>query len=313
MNTFQPKYNPIVYWAQKLGIEEMPVTRSIEWAILDISDSDIKNMPERIPTIAAQIFSCQFAAFARKGEAWHIRDAFGSLHWIGAIAVAENMQDASGRTTDHDAPTTWPSAFHYVTTPIADGALLLISALPIDTSKLTYFTRTVTAFYIRAQEISKKSQLAVTDPMTGVLNRRGLEEAISAISASYGIIYADLDNLKKINDTQSHEMGDAYISAAVQILKKSIRDPDILARVGGDEFIIIATTQRRDQDVDVQEALNTVVSRIQSNMNTTVNGIPLSMSIGSAIVPIDGDHDAAMRLADERMQKNKKDRKAGRQ
>lgn len=306
----QKSYNPTVYWAQRLGVSEMPTMRSFEWAILDISDSDIHQLPERIPIVSAQIFHSKYAAFARPGEPWKIRDASGNTHWIGAIATIENMQFATGTTSDHDAPTNWPDKCYYLTVPIADGSLLLVSTNPIDTKQLTYFTRTVTAFHARAQEISRKSQMAVTDAMTGLFNRRGLEEAIVQIDQTYGIIYADLDNLKKLNDTHSHEIGDMYILAAVTMLKKSIRDHDIIARVGGDEFVILALTNRKEQDV--AEAVQNVVDRIKSNMNTVIHGVPLSMSIGTAIVPNDGDFVNATVIADKRMQENKRTRKAGR-
>ncbi|KAB3534718.1 diguanylate cyclase [Alkaliphilus pronyensis] len=83
------------------------------------------------------------------------------------------------------------------------------------------------------------------DPLTGVLSRRsGLEELekIFNLAANeekpLSICYIDLDGLKSINDAYGHSEGDRYIKIAVEIIQKQLRDGDLLARIGGDEFII---------------------------------------------------------------------------
>lgn len=85
---------------------------------------------------------------------------------------------------------------------------------------------------------------AVTDPLTGVLNRRGglmqldtlLEEECGKI---HTLAFLDLDGLKKVNDGLGHEEGDHFITAVADILRTSIRNTDILCRYGGDEFLIV--------------------------------------------------------------------------
>ncbi|MEG4231835.1 diguanylate cyclase [Microcoleus sp. Pol11C3] len=92
-------------------------------------------------------------------------------------------------------------------------------------------------------------QLSVTDELTGLYNRRGfflLADQQLKIArrthTSYFILFADLDGLKKINDTFGHEMGDRVIVDAAQILKQTFRDADIVARLGGDEFAVFIPT-----------------------------------------------------------------------
>ena len=88
-------------------------------------------------------------------------------------------------------------------------------------------------------------QLSLTDALTGLHNRRSfflladqqLKLARRTQSPCY-LLFADLDGLKRINDTLGHEMGDRVIADAAQILKQTFRHADIVARLGGDEFVI---------------------------------------------------------------------------
>jgi len=88
-------------------------------------------------------------------------------------------------------------------------------------------------------------QLSLRDELTGLYNRRGFfllaEQQLKLArrtQTSYCILFADLDGLKKINDTLGHEMGDRVIVDAAQILNQTFRDADIIARMGGDEFVL---------------------------------------------------------------------------
>ncbi|MEG4589076.1 diguanylate cyclase [Microcoleus sp. MOSTC5] len=92
-------------------------------------------------------------------------------------------------------------------------------------------------------------QLSLTDELTGLYNRRGFFlladqqlKIARRTQTCYYILFADLDGLKKINDTFGHEMGDRVIVDAAQILKQTFRDSDIVARLGGDEFALFVPT-----------------------------------------------------------------------
>jgi len=89
--------------------------------------------------------------------------------------------------------------------------------------------------------------LSVVDELTGLYNRRGfmtLARHQQKIAARTGkemlILYADVDGLKKINDTYGHDAGDAALAATARILKETFRSSDIAARLGGDEFVVLA-------------------------------------------------------------------------
>lgn len=94
---------------------------------------------------------------------------------------------------------------------------------------------------------TKLDEIATHDELTGILNRRGFlgkAEKVLGDPLNIGkaavICYADMDNLKMVNDKYGHDDGDFAIRTIVRILKKSFRDADIIGRLGGDEFVVLA-------------------------------------------------------------------------
>jgi len=99
----------------------------------------------------------------------------------------------------------------------------------------------------RARKLELTEQLAMTDELTGLLNRRGWNRSVESEeerARRYGTpiaaIAIDLDGLKKINDTEGHQAGDELIRRAGMCIRRSIRENDIAARIGGDEFGVLA-------------------------------------------------------------------------
>ncbi|HSL72020.1 MAG TPA: PAS domain S-box protein, partial [Longimicrobiales bacterium] len=89
--------------------------------------------------------------------------------------------------------------------------------------------------------------MSLTDPLTGVYNRRGAAtladqqlKVAQRLGRSMLLLYADLNDLKQINDTQGHAVGDAALVETAQILQETFRESDVIARMGGDEFIVLA-------------------------------------------------------------------------
>ena len=83
---------------------------------------------------------------------------------------------------------------------------------------------------------------ALRDPLTGLKNRRGMNQVLERLSKSgvpFGLMHLDLDYFKAVNDSLGHAAGDVVLQAAAAVLLKETRDCDTVARVGGDEFIVI--------------------------------------------------------------------------
>lgn len=124
--------------------------------------------------------------------------------------------------------------------------------------------------------------LSLTDELTGLYNRRGfftLAEQEFRVLKRTGrkacLVYIDLDGLKAINDSQGHETGDTYIRAAAEVLRGCFRESDIIARVGGDEFVVFPINADCESTLIIDRLKNCIESfRVKK-------GLPaLSMSTG---------------------------------
>jgi diguanylate cyclase (GGDEF)-like protein len=154
---------------------------------------------------------------------------------------------------------------------------------------------------------------AMTDPMTGLTNRRGFELIADKVLAVCGrrslpavLVYADLDNLKPVNDKFGHEAGDRAITDAADLLASAFRGSDVVARLGGDEFATLLSAT--DNPVPALQRLEHIIAE---RNHDAPEGQALSMSIGTAV--FDPQHplgiDELTRLADEAMYRDKLVRK----
>lgn len=142
-------------------------------------------------------------------------------------------------------------------------------------------TEVFTANRLLEEQSSKLRTLANTDSMTGCLNRRALFDTYDKIKSSNGgLLLIDIDFFKGINDTYGHAAGDAAIIHCSKIIREQLRKDDILARVGGEEFVAYLPDAN-------QKYIATIASRVRTNISNTAldyEGIQISMtvSIGGA-------------------------------
>ena len=157
---------------------------------------------------------------------------------------------------------------------------------------------------------SKLTVLATTDELTQLPNRRMFGEQLELALArarrgglAVAVLCVDLDRFKEVNDTLGHAYGDRTLVAVAAMLRASARDTDVVARVGGDEFLIMLA------DLDVQQAPElamTVIDRIRSllvdPLAVDAVEIRIDASIGLAIYPVDSrDADGLLAAADAAM------------
>lgn len=160
------------------------------------------------------------------------------------------------------------------------------------------------------EQQEKVSYLSLHDQLTGCYNRHFLQEELTRIdhkrSYPLGIIMADLNGLKLINDGFGHNIGDELIKQAAFVLDKSIRGNDILARVGGDEFIIVLPKTTELSIKQIIQRMKTMADGI------AVKDIKLSIAYGFSIKnnPKE-DIDNIMKRAESSMYKDKLTHKTG--
>jgi diguanylate cyclase (GGDEF)-like protein len=161
-----------------------------------------------------------------------------------------------------------------------------------------------------ATERDLLARLVRTDPLTGGPNRRAWEDEVTTRSASHGagyVLSCDIDRLKEVNDRFGHAAGDALIRAAFTVLRASVRDTDLVARVGGDEFVVFLP----GADSSVARAVTRRIACSPLARRVTEQGIDLRLSVGSAPV-VDGDLEAGRTAADRLMYACKRRRTASR-
>jgi len=140
----------------------------------------------------------------------------------------------------------------------------------------------------RLQKESRRLlQLAQTDPLTGLFNRRYLLAALDRemertrrTGLPTSLIMIDLDHFKRINDTFGHSVGDAVLCAVSRVWKTNIRKLDIPCRYGGEEFVILLPGTRLPQAVRLAERLQTALS--QAALSPDGNAISITASFGVA-------------------------------
>ncbi|MCP5206747.1 MAG: diguanylate cyclase [Hahellaceae bacterium] len=137
------------------------------------------------------------------------------------------------------------------------------------------------------------SELAFIDPLTDLCNRqmvdRRLKQEINRCShesAIFSLLFIDLDGFKQVNDQYGHDLGDQVLKNVAQLLTNTVRQSDVVGRLGGDEFLVICSHASAK---GVEELASKLIERICSL--TTVDGceICLGASIGIATYPADGD------------------------
>lgn len=154
-------------------------------------------------------------------------------------------------------------------------------------------------------ELEQLRALIQIDQMTGAFNRRGLDELFNREAAradrhaqSLCVVLVDLDNFKQINDRYGHQFGDEVLIKLVSVAKDTLRPSDIVARFGGEEFVILLP------DIEIDEAVS-VIHRLQKNLSLcnmtpqTSEILPITFSAGVALRSFGEHQKSVVSRADE--------------
>jgi diguanylate cyclase (GGDEF)-like protein len=151
---------------------------------------------------------------------------------------------------------------------------------------MLYFTLCYFVYYfmnginhMSADRVRKQLEgMAYTDTLTGLLNRAAYNQRSANLSGDYTVISLDLDNLKYVNDTYGHLAGDRMIIAFAKLLEEVYVNADIIARTGGDEFVVVS----KRIDCESCEACIQKLQDAMDKFNEYSNDITLSASVGYA-------------------------------
>ncbi len=141
------------------------------------------------------------------------------------------------------------------------------------------------------KQTEELQQLSITDPLTGIFNRRYLSTRLSEEIVRYNrykhpfsFIMLDMDKFKEYNDTFGHISGDKLLKALATIMEKSLRNVDIAARFGGDEFVAIFPQTSK---ADAIHITNRLKEKIDKALQQELFEMPLTVSLGLTTYPDD--------------------------
>ena len=163
---------------------------------------------------------------------------------------------------------------------------------------------------------SKLEAIAKQDELTGLYNRRGFLDKVDgiltdpALSGKVTVLcYVDMDNLKMVNDQYGHDDGDFALRTVADILRESFRDTDIIGRIGGDEFVVLAVIET---DIDINKIRNRIDTVTKSHNDLSGKPYPIAMSAGIHKFTCKPDVDiySILEIADGLLYEEKMEKKA---
>jgi diguanylate cyclase (GGDEF)-like protein len=321
--------------ADKLLADELELVHALR-TLMAYRAETVADTLRHIASVAAMALSCEVALIRLDGDEDPIVEA---VSFEGETPLVDARLEAwlsKGRLGDKPRldqkadSGTWPfgvDVASHLTIPIGQHPRLGALAVGHARSRPRGFTALcqrigravaeaaellITQAMAREQLAAERDLLARisgTDALTGIANRRAWDEAAAEYPRTSGpprgsVLTCDLDGLKQANDRFGHIAGDALIRATANLLNSCVREGDLVARMGGDEFSILLS----DADSATARDVRARIRRAERRWRVTEYGLAPRLSIGSADI-IDGDVEVARRQADERMFANKRRRR----
>jgi len=212
----------------------------------------------------------------------------------GTHAAAHNSAGKTGQGAGSSGPAATVTRVITDIEHVVPGWVWLVLAASLALAAAAATAAFVAARRVRRQagQFAAVTAAALTDPLTGVLNRRGFIEALERELARarrynlrFVLAYVDVRNLKGVNDTEGHLAGDELLKDAAHLLKDSARADDVVGRIGGDEMGLLLVEQGA-------EGADVVINRITSQIPERQEALGLraewDLTVGTSSFPDDG-------------------------
>lgn len=197
----------------------------------------------------------------------------------------------------------------YLATPYSANAMatLLISMAYVGLFFHIYGNRSI-SYFLRMQESNRKLQhMAAHDPLTGVFNARAYyaacDQAILLAKRNnkpYAVMFVDLDHFKSINDTWGHEAGDTVLCLVAQTLTQGVRQSDIVARIGGEEFSVFLPNTDMDGALKLAENIRVAIEQLMPEICKERRKVTASIGVARNLHSTQSMQDI-QRMADQAM------------
>jgi diguanylate cyclase (GGDEF)-like protein/PAS domain S-box-containing protein len=321
------------YWVRYLPLaDEESIRRYVVAVTLDVTERDAAQLGlARSEHAYAAAFDRSLVANAlvdQSGVITRANDAFGALLGVEASELlgmtwqalthpedlAESAEAAEQLLTGQRASVILDKRFLHADGHAVD--VLVGTTLVRDEAgqPLHFHSQIVDVSTLRSTQAELRAQ-ALTDPLTGLVNRRGIEEALRAHcgalasrarldappldgAALGAVVLLDLDRFKILNDTFGHAFGDAALRAVARRWRGRLRHDDVLGRFGGDEFIVLLPRADARAAETVAEALVVPVAVADDDVPAAVTATDVTACAGVAVFGPGEDCDTVVRRAD---------------
>ena len=256
-----------------------------------------KHLPMQTDALLALATVCRHQG--KHAEAWQ------ALHQAEGVAAEAGVQLATGRLLDEAvalalAEGDRDTALDYAQRSTQYWRELHASRLKVLATHAALFKELeqsrLEARTLR-QESAAWADAALHDPLSGLLNRRGLDAGHRALRAqAFGVALIDADHFKRINDTLGHACGDAVLMALAQVLRTHTRHDDLVARIGGEEFVVLMPGATPEVMQRRCEAIRGAVSA--HPWRDLAPDLAVTVSIGFTLAPALADLEAPLARAD---------------
>ncbi len=259
--------------------------RLVEYQSVGTDITERKRMEEALQVVEANLRSLIIA----NADAMIVVDASGQVRFVNPAAEAmlgRRASELAGRGFDFALNLDKRQEIHLLDAQGEDlvAEMRVVQTKWQDQPAFLASLRDVTELVRLREELRS---LSLVDELTGLFNRRGFTtlaqqqlKTANRMKRRMRLFFLDLDELKTINDNLGHRMGDQALVAAAALLKATFRESDILARVGGDEFVALTMEAEEDSTSPVGERLEANVREFQEREKPLYR---LSFSLGTAL------------------------------
>jgi diguanylate cyclase (GGDEF)-like protein len=232
----------------------------------------------------------------------------GSGHGrTGSRARVSGGSDAAGSDGPFSVPLALPRTIERLVRVVPTAAwMALLAAVGLAGVSAAAAMRAGRRTRRQLRAIAAAERTAATDPLTGVLNRRGFGEEVERELARarrhdrpLALAYLDVRGLKAVNDGEGHLVGDEVIRQVAALLHNCARAGDVIGRLGGDEFGLLLAEQSAECAATVQSRLN---AQLPARRAAAGANVPWDLTIGTAVYPDDGESfQTLLSVADRRL------------
>jgi ammonium transporter, Amt family len=208
------------------------------------------------------------------------------LHKFNLLRVRKKHEVIGLNVSEHNAKLPWVDTIESITNIMKTGNLEKKVYVERDTEVgivAQFFNHLLGQLRLKNEKLSNSNknlrQKAYSDALTGIFNRRGLLEYIKTklFEYKYSIVIIDIDNFKLVNDIHGHDVGDEVLKHLTKIISKKIRESDVIARWGGEEFVLIVKSSELEivqniaekLRIDIEKEIFPVVDKITASFGVS--------------------------------------------